>query len=197
MLFGKSPRKCDLPVVSLFDPVVETVVQPLEIVQPIVLEPIVSTLEPVEIQELDIGTDMNVATIESEIEEPAPIVIAETRHIDIDTGEVVAQSNIVAVPKQKFDFNNVKSIHDYDILVDNVNDRLRTLCSTSSEDGYTYGIKRLRNNKKDRPDDWIVGHIFGSSYDLWIADYDEQDRVFFGFASFGGLDDPCAEWGYV
>lgn len=145
-----------------------------------------------------------------------PVVIAETRHIDIDTDEVVAESNIVAVPKG-FDFSKVKSIHTiesdiapfddgnhsiphedvYDEVVDSVNTTLRDLGNATTEEAYTYGIEHLRKMKKDRPDDWIVGHIFGGSYDLWITEYNESERIYFGFASFGGLFDQDAEWGSV
>lgn len=123
-----------------------------------------------------------------------PVVIAETRHIDIHSGEVVAKSDIVALD------DGIHSIpHEdvYDEVVDSVNVNLRDLGNATTESAYTYGIEKLRKLRKDKPDDWIVGHIFGGTYDLWIAEYNEAERTFFGFASFGGIDDMCAEWGYV
>lgn len=86
----------------------------------------------------------------------------------------------------------------YDTIVDDVATTLRGLGKATGEDAYTYGIDRLIKAKKgldDKvPDDWIVGHIFGGSYDLWIKEYNESDRMFYGYASFGGLLDMNAEW---
>lgn len=175
------------------------------------------------IEETPVGTDIDVATIG-----PVEVIIAETRHIDIDSGEVVAQSDIVSIggtiiqtrdeidrsnevvnytdarkiaefvnPPTTFDFTKVNSIHSYEEHVSDVNTTLQGIGNATTEDAYTYGINRLKNNKKPRPIDWIVGHIFGGTYDLWIHEYNEEDRTFFGFASFGGLFDQDAEWGYV
>lgn len=183
---------------------------------------IIATIGPVEV-DLDQEED-------DEWEEHGitPVVIAETRHIDIDTNEVVAQSDIVSIggtiiqtrdeidrsnevvnytdaskvsesltPPTSFDFSKVNSIHTYEEHVSDVNTTLQGIGTATTEDAYTYGINRLKNNKKPRPTDWIVGHIFGPSYDLWISEYDETNRIFFGFASFGGISDYCAEWGSV
>ena len=153
------------------------------------------TQEHTPVIEPPVGTDINVATTGPvEVDLSTPIVIAETRHIDIDSGEVVAQSDIVALD------DGIHSIpHEdiYDEVVDSTNTTLRDLGNATTESAYTYGIQKLRNLKKDRPDDWIVGHIFGGSYDLWITEYNESERIYFGFASFGGLFDQDAEWGYV
>lgn len=114
-----------------------------------------------------------------EVDLPAPIVIAETRHIDIDTEEVVAESKIVAIPKGPEVNATYSADLTYDQIVHDVNDTLRDLGDATSESAYTYGIEKLRKAKKDKPDDWIVGHIFGASYDLWISEYNESERIFF------------------
>jgi len=99
----------------------------------------------------------------------------------IEEAKVIARPNVVTYEEQVFA----------------VNTTLRDLGNATTESAYTYGINKLRSAKQDRPEDWIVGHIFGGSYDLWISEYIEDERVFFGFASFGGLFDQDAEWGYV
>jgi len=118
----------------------------------------------------------------------------EEKFIDIDTHEVVDH---VLAP----DLHTPISVHrdhfSYEQIIDDVNTTLQGIGTATTEDAYTYGINRLKNNKKPLPSDWIVGHIFGGTYDLWIHEYNESDRTFFGFASFGGLDDQDAEWGYV
>lgn len=86
---------------------------------------------------------------------------------------------------------------NYPDIVRNVNETLRDLGTASTESAYTYGINHLLEMKKDRPNDFIAAHIFGPSYDLWISEYNEKNREFYGFASFGGISDFNAEWGYV
>lgn len=161
------------------------------------------TPEPIQVTEC--VTDIDVAqSWPVEVDLSTPIVIAETRHIDIDTDEVVAQSDIVSVggnviiqTRDEIDRSNevINIPKSYDTIVDETNDTLRDLGNATTESAYTYGINKLRKAKQDRPDDWIVGHIFGGSYDLWITEYNESHRYFFGYASFGGLLDDCAEWG--
>ena len=209
----KVPAKTSTPVEShqIMGKAVPTV-QPVSISETTVVHDIkfpgLPTVTPEFIQVTPVGTDIDVATtpvIKDEVDSVigqivknspnviiatidsslnTPVVIAETRHIDIDTNEVVAESKIVAVP-------------DYVDIIRDVNKTLQDLGNATTEDAYTYGINRLVKAKKDRPDDWIVGHIFGSSYDLWISEYDEANREFYGFASFGGILDYNAEWGYV
>lgn len=79
------------------------------------------------------------------------------------------------------------ALFDYDKRME----YLRTLGSTT-EAGMTYNIGK--NNKDEH---LFIAHLFGWPYDLWIHDYDEAERVYFWFASFRGLNDQDAEWGYV
>ena len=67
----------------------------------------------------------------------------------------------------------------------------RQLNDATSEFALTVGIP------KHNESDIIYAHIFGGPYDLWVKDYNPTERVFFGFASFGGIDDQDAEFGYV
>lgn len=85
----------------------------------------------------------------------------------------------------------------FNSVIDDVNKTLHSLDSASTESAYTYGIEKLRKAKGDLPDGLIVGHLFHPSYDLWITEYNEEERIFYGFASFAGVHDDCAEWGYV
>ena len=146
---------------------------------------------PEPIQETPVAPDIDVATWPVEVN-LSPII--EEKFIDIDTHKVIAE---FVTPPTTFDFTKVNSIHTYEEHVSDVNTTLQGIGNATTEDAYTYGINRLKNNKKPRPTDWIVGHIFGGTYDLWIHEYNEEDRTFFGFASFGGIGDQDAEWGYV
>lgn len=184
------------PAPVIETPVVNTISEPMmEVIEKIAEKSpnvIIATIAPPEVdldQEEDDDWNKHGLT---------PVVIAETRHIDIDTHEVVSQSDIVVTDGEIHSIpHEVVAIHSYEEIVDDVNNTLRDLGTATTEDAYTYGINRLRNAKEYRPDDWIVGHIFGGTYDLWIAEYNEAERTFFGFASFNGIDDQDAEWGYV
>lgn len=109
----------------------------------------------------------------------------------IQTRDEIDRSNEVV------NYVDARKTPTYEEHVSDVNTTLQGIGKATTEDAYTYGINRLKNNKKPVLDDWIVGHIFGGTYDLWISEYIEDERVFFGFASFGGLFDQDAEWGYV
>lgn len=170
-------------------------------VQSITQEP-APVIETVEVNRLEVATKNLLDAMEIKVNGPIEVnldqeedddwekhgavpVIVEEKFVDIDTHEVVSHT---VTPHQSVNYLNV---------VDSVNNTLRDLGTATSEDAYTYGINHLYKMKNDRPDDWIVGHIFGGSYDLWISEYNEEQRYFYGFASFGGIDDDCAEWGTV
>lgn len=68
---------------------------------------------------------------------------------------------------------------------------LRQIPDATSEHALTLGIP----SKNDG--DTFVAHLFCSSYDCWVKSYSKRDRTFFGFCSFGGPNDMCAEYGYV
>ena len=46
------------------------------------------------------------------------------------------------------------------------------------------------------PDKLVWAHFFLSGCDWWILEYDPEDRLFYGYARLGGMED-CAEWGYT
>lgn len=43
-------------------------------------------------------------------------------------------------------------------------------------------------------DKLITGHFFCGPCDWYVAEYEPETRMFFGFVNLG--DDQCAEWGY-
>lgn len=135
-------------------------------------------------------------------------VIVEEKFVDIDT------QNIISAKSSWLDLESILSSSEtshgvtqediveaqadsYIQITHNINKTLRNLGTATTEEAYTYGIDHLYNMKKDIPDDFITAHIFGPSYDLWISEYDETNRDFYGFASVGGILDYNAEWGYV
>ncbi len=147
-----------------------------EVVQEAEINHIINS-QPLEIK------DVTIADLEA-LSQKATDTIIQTR-------DEIDRSNEVV------NYVDARKTPTYEEHVSDVNTTLQGTGNATTEDAYTYGITRLRNNKKPLPDDWIVRHIFGGSYDLWISEYIEDERVFFGFASFGGIFDQDAEWGYV
>ena len=115
---------------------------------------------------------------------PEVVVIAESKHIDIDTNEVVSESKTVVVR------DSIPEFPDNSKLEQALEMR-RQLHDATSEFALTVGIPKLNES------DTFYAHIFGGCYDLWVKDYNPTERQFFGFASFGGINDQDAEYGYV